>query len=468
MIYRNSYFKKEARQAYIDNHIGLRRQIFLALFVGLISFSAFFVLQTLKESVLSDAVPEIMQPSFFSTIYIYIHAAVICAAVYFIAYYDYLFFSEIRRNAWYLLIQMRYHPAVMIAGKIAALFYSMCMFYTAGFAFTVLLTVFLKYTFVFAYMPALYIAGLADIFILTSLSALISLYVKRMEDARLLIAAAAVFIFVFKAFTGAYGILGNRVLMQNLNNLADTSKSWFFPAAAVILVLCVAVCVLRARQMAQYYSIFGKDEELLPADVSLVYIDSITGRQELPKKNTRHDKQRKWINTAITILLIVFIFAALTLNILIILIGTATPGNEVTIRGLIPYVFRSDTMQPSIAQNDLVFFRKVDSQYPVEKGQIVLFRDNNIVYVERITKKLDDTLEVDIDHYPAGAESGAMIKSVHRAAVYGIYSTRSRWLGALILFANTIIGRVLFLLVPAIFLFFRKQIAAAYKKSRGT
>ncbi len=467
MIYRSSYFKKEARQAYLDSRISLRRRMSLALFTGLAAFGVFFVLQTLKESVLSDAVPEIMQPSFYSTLYIYIHAAVLAAMVYFIVYYDFLFFSEIRRNAWYMLIQLRYRPAVMIFGKLSALLWSALIIYTAGFAFTALLTVFLKYTFVYAYMPALYVAGLIDILLLTALCAAVSLLVKKREDAQLLVVASVVLVFVLKAAADFYGILRNRVAMQEFGVLFDMGQSWYVPAATVLFIICIAAASLRASHLARLYSVSARAEDALPAGVEIVRVDPDTGKRQETRK-AAPSGHRAWLSAAVTALLIVFILAALAFNVLIILISTATPGNEITIRGTIPYIFQSDTMQPSIEINDLAFFRKIDVQYPLSEDQIVLFKDNNIVYVERITQITDDTVKVDIDHYPPAAEAGAMVKDIPRSAVYGIYSGRSRWLGALILFANTIIGRIVFLLVPAVLLFYQKRIAALYRKRRET
>jgi hypothetical protein len=82
-----------------------------AFFLGLFSFALFFVLQTLQQSVLADVVPQIMQPSFFSTLTIYLHSTFIFNTVFFMIYFDYLFFAEIRRNSWYLLIQMGYRPS---------------------------------------------------------------------------------------------------------------------------------------------------------------------------------------------------------------------------------------------------------------------------------------------------------------------------------------------------------------------
>lgn len=465
MIYLNSYFRKEVRQAYLDQQIGRRRQFFFALSIGLISFSAFFVLQTLKKSVLSDAVPELMQASFFSTLYLYIHAAPAAVTVYFFRHYDFLFFSEIRRNAWYLLIQMGYRPIGMIAQKMAALFYSMIMIYTVGFAFTALLTVFLKYSFVLGYIPTLYFVGLVDVALLTVLAALLSLFVNTTRDARLLNVGIIVLLFVCKIVSGAYQILRNRVLMQDLYHLFDTSRSWFYPVAAAVFLLGLAAVFARAQRHAKYYWPTGREDTGLPDGVTIVHMDAKQTIRE-GKQHKHYEKQRKLLSVAVTTMLVVFVVAVLGLNVMIILISTATPGNEVTIRGIIPYIFQSDTMQPSIMSNDLVFFKKIDMQYPLEEAQIVLFKENTTVYVERIIQITQDTLSVDVDHYPPGAQTGAMFKQISRAAVYGIYSGRSRWLGALILFANTIIGRILFLFVPSIVLFYRRQIAAFFQRFR--
>ena len=467
MIYRSSYFRKELRQAYIDNAVGFRRKMSLAIFMGLVAFAVFFMLQTLTESVVSEAAPEIMQPSFFSTIYIYIHIALVGVTVYYIVFCEWLFFSEIRRNAWYMLIQLRYRSVVMIAGKLTALLYSVFVIYSAGFALTTLLTVFLKYTFVFGYLPSLYLAGLMDVFLVTALSAAASLVVKRTPDARLLIAGAAVLVILIKVFTGIYGVLRNRVTMQDINNLVNPVRSGYFIVAVVVFVAALLVSAMYARRLARLYSSPEFEEHGLPKGVSVVRIDARTGKLQDSGNSKLSAKGSKIANAAATALLAVFILLALAFNVLIILISTATPGNEVTIRGTIPYIFRSDTMQPDIMFNDLAFFRKVDEQAPLEEGQIVLFKDNNIVYVERITQQLTGAVVVDIDQYPSGTEAGGMVKQVPRDAVYGVYSGRSRWLGALVLFANTIFGRILFLLVPAVLLFSRGRIGALLRRSRS-
>nr|WP_291300069.1 hypothetical protein [Desulfosporosinus sp. BICA1-9] len=170
------------------------------------------------------------------------------------------------------------------------------------------------------------------------------------------------------------------------------------------------------------------------------------------------------VDTVTTTFLIVFICAALVINLFIILINASTPGQEVTIRGVIPFVFSSSTMEPEIMVNDLAYFRKIDVQYPIEERQIILFEENNVLYVERVIAKSGTQLTVDIDNYPPMSQIGAMEKIVTRQAVHGVYSGRNRWLGALILFANTIVGRLLFLLVPAVLLFYQGQIYKFFKK----
>jgi hypothetical protein len=61
------------------------------------------------------------------------------------------------------------------------------------------------------------------------------------------------------------------------------------------------------------------------------------------------------------------------------------------------------------------------------------------------------------------SQKGAMRKVVSREAIYGVFTGRNRWLGALILFANTVTGRFVFLLVPAVLLFFYKVIFDAVR-----
>jgi len=75
---------------------------------------------------------------------------------------------------------------------------------------------------------------------------------------------------------------------------------------------------------------------------------------------------------------------------------------------------------------------------------------------------------VDIDYYPSVHQTGSMRKTIKRELVIGVFTGRNRWLGALILFANTIFGRVLFLFIPAVLLFYHRQLRGLYMRSRRT
>jgi len=463
MIYRNSYFKKELRQAYTGNKAGTNRKMAFAIFLGLISFALYFLLQTLQESVLSDVLPEIMQPSFFSTLYIYIHMSFFLNTAYFIVYYDYLFFSEIRKNSWYLLVQMGYDPVAMIFSKFFALLYSVVLIYTTGFIFMILLTVFLKYNLIFAYMPALYLAGLIDLMLIGIFAMMVSLYARTVINARYLTFFSAVFIMALKITLGYYTVLSNRVTMQNIYNLFDIDRSVFLPVAAVMIIVSGLICVIRARNVAKYYNLPG-DAFDMPAEEKVIYIDSRTGKPKPAGGRGKTGRQSRVFDTAVTVCLIVFICTALIFNVLIILINASTPGSEVAIRGVIPFVFKSDTMEPSIMLNDLAYFKKIDEQYEIDVGQIIIFKQSNVIYVERVIEKKGSELEVDIDNYPPMSQPGAMLKTVPREAVIGVFGGRNRWLGALILFANTVFGRLLFLLLPTILLFYYRQIIQYYQK----
>ena len=114
MIYKSSFLKKELRNAYLEDGISRKKILVFGVFLGLLTFAIYFVLQTLTRSVLIDAVPEFMFTSYFSTLYLYTIVSYIFFVFYFIIYYEYLTFAEIRRNRWYVLAKLGYNPVLMI------------------------------------------------------------------------------------------------------------------------------------------------------------------------------------------------------------------------------------------------------------------------------------------------------------------------------------------------------------------
>ncbi len=465
MIYIKSYFKKELQNAYIQYHMSKRNRIFFALFLGLLSFAMHFVLQTLTDSVLSDAVPEIMQTSYFSTLYTYNSITFLVYVVYFVINYSNLSFAEIKKNRWYSLIKMGYKPIPMIFSKFIALILSVFFIYSIGFVFTILLTIFLKYNFILAYLPSLYFVGLFDLVAVTILFTSASLFIKNPANVKYFIFITTVLIVVAHMLLGYNDIVANRVLMQNFSILFDFGRSLYLPALATISLAGLVIAVFKAKNASQYYTIpyYNTYDYVLPENTLIVKYNP-KAQKAVPINNEKRSVLRsKIFNTTVTIFLVIFICAALAFNVFIILISTSQPGKEVTISGKIPYIFKSDTMEPTIMENDLAYFDRVGNAADIELGDVVLFLYDNTVYIERVTSIDGNSLTVDIDAYPPLSQKGVMIKTIERNTVYGIFSYRNRWLGALILFANTILGRVIFLILPALLLFFNKPMKTVFE-----
>lgn len=421
------------------------------VFIGLFCFAVHFMLQTVYESVLTDVVPELMNQSYFTVEYTYTIVAVIFFVVYFIVFYQYLTFAEIHKNRWYMLVKMGYDPLTMILAKLAARLYSVFFMYTLGFLVSVGLTAFLKYILVVEYLITLYLSGLFDILIIVFITMALSLYIRTETNARYVTAGSFLLIVLIKVTSGYYSIVSNRQMMTTVSNLFDFRKSLYLPVMGSVVLICLFACIFRAGSIAKYYTASRQQEENIEIqDFRTNKIKSRTVRQS--------GRAVKAINVVLNTALIIFVVLSLAVNVLVLAVSVATPQTEVAISGVIPYVFQSGTMEPAIMKNDLAFFNKIDVQYPINTGDVVLFKEDNTVYVERVLAKSGDTLTVDIDKYPPLSEKGSLKKDIQRPVVYGVYSSRNRWLGALILFLNSIFGRVLFLFIPSILIFFNKPI----------
>jgi hypothetical protein len=392
-------------------------------------------------------------------VFLYIHLSVALMTAYFLLYFEHIFFTDIRRNIWYMLIQLGHSPLKLTFQKMLAWLSSTAAMYTLGFVFVVLLTGLLRFTFVPAYLPGLYLSGLADVILMGALMMTLSLTVSTTAGARgytLLFFAA---LYGLKAVTGFYTVLSNRAAMQNLQSIFDPSRSVYMLLCAVLLIFLAFTGVISARRLSQYYVTPGHGYGPLPPDTRIIIPSQSTAAPARPRRGLL-------LNAAITALLVIVMTAALLFNVFVILLAVSKPGQELTVRGVIPYIFQSETMQPEIEYNDLACFQRIDRLQPLHVGDVVLFQSDGTVYVERILSIHGELVTVDIDHYPPLAETGAMRKTVLRKSIYGLYVGRSRWLGVLILFSNTIIGRIVFLLLPAVLLFYRRQILAYLRKRR--
>ena len=460
MIYRSGALGLALREAYTSGKVAARRKTAFGFFLGLLAFALFFMAQTMTESVFAETLPQLMQPSFFSTLYIYIHLASFAYTYYLLAYYETMTFAEIRHNRWYLLLKMGYSRAGLIGSRLSALLFSALYVYSLGFGLTVFLTFFLKYSMVTAYFPALYLAGLIDLLVMASLALCLSSLLKTTTYARALLILAWPVLYLLKNQTGFTGLLSNRVAMQDLYAVFSPEKSLYPLVAPAILLACLLIAGLAAWLTSRRYQLPSGRHGTSPCpDHTLVRINRRSGRKKLLPGPNRGIRRKKLLDTALSTLLVLFILAALLFNVAVLVINATAKGRHVSIRGVIPYVFKTSTMEPAIKMNDLAFFNRYGSGEEAQVGQIILFDEDQVMFVERIVEKREQAYIVDIDNYPPQPEYASMVKTVEQDQIVGIYSGRSRWLGALILFANTIFGRVLFLLIPAFLLFFQRSLA---------
>lgn len=452
MVYRTTFFHKEFRQAYSEYRVSLNRMFMYGAFLGLVSFGFHFLLQTVYESVLTESLPELMLPSYFSVIFAYTNIAYVFFMVYVLTFYKYLTFSEIRDNSWYLLVKMGYSPIRMILTKLYVRMLSVFITYTVGFATAILLTVFLKYPFVIEYFFPVYISGLFDILIIVMITMTSSLFIRLFDNARIVIVASAFVMFSLKIFTGYYSIVSNRTMMRDPFNLIRADKSIYFLLFAVFILSCFAICIQRARFIAQYYNITSNQYS------GFAIQDYKTNEIKTPVVAVPSSKTARRINRIAISVLIFIISCSVLINVAVLAVSAMSPDKEVSFMGVVPYVFQSDSMKPTIQKNDLVFFETTTDPQTLVVGDIVLFRESNEIYIERIVSVNGSVLTVDIDYYPDLTRENALKKEISDDLVYGTYSGGNRWLGAMILFANSFFGRMILLLIPAILVFFYKPI----------
>jgi signal peptidase I len=145
-------------------------------------------------------------------------------------------------------------------------------------------------------------------------------------------------------------------------------------------------------------------------------------------------------------LLFMVILAFIIINVLVLLISISTARKEISILRIIPYVFQSDTMQPAIMYNDLVFFKKAEN-IEASSGDIIIYEANGEANIARVQLSQAEKVIVSIDNHPSENEGKVYRETINKNQIYGKYIGKSRWLGLLLLFANSTIGRLILLAI---------------------
>jgi hypothetical protein len=234
--------------------------------------------------------------------------------------------------------------------------------------------------------------------------------------------------------------------------------AYFLLIIIVIALSCMAVIIVQAKINAKYYffSFYRKDLDF--SDEISVIVNPQKYQPSILNKNKFAIVRPNVFSVFVNMILSILIMFSKVINIMILLLSVSAPGREIALFGQIPMVFHSETMEPTIMYNDLAFFFKVTQEEKIAVNDIVLFRDNNEISISRVKSINSGILNVDIDKYPSGSNKLTLRRYINRSQIYGKYSGRSRWLGAVILFANTSSGRLILLLLPTILLFYFKPI----------
>jgi len=484
MIYNVNLLRKEFRNAYMQQQFSRKRQFSLGVFLGLLAFAIYFILQTLKESVLNDAVPYLLLPSYFSTLYIYLFVSLIFNIVFFISNYEYMTFIEVMQNRWYSLVQLGYPPHKLISSKIVARILSQTAIYSMGYITTIFLSSFLKFPLVLDYFLSMYLVGLLDVVLLSVVSLAASLFMRDIFNARYVVGFLGVAIIVFKFLSNYFSVLKDRALMNDLSNLFDATRSVYMYVIVPVILLSIIICLVRGKQLARVYNppLLRTLPKLTQKPQGTVVLRHAG---DTPKKNRMFEaeagpthiiKRRNFASVVTSLLMIAVISAMLLINVVVLAFSYASPEKETSIYGIIPYVFQSDTMEPAIMYNDIAFFQKIDSQAALSIGDILLFKDDagtvdvaslKTFVVDEETGLANGELDVDILNYPDERFEGMVSQTINRSQVYGVHTGNNRWFGAVILFANTTLGRLLLLLIPAFLIFFYDQIVSFFRGISG-
>ncbi len=476
MLYRTGLLKKEWSYAYYENPSSLKTSIALGVFQGMLAFAVFFVLQTLKQSVLSDSTPYFMQTSYFSTAFLYLCVSYAAMSAYFIAKLHDISYAEVYDNRWYAMVHLGFPVFAMVLAKfVAQLLYTLFVF-LVGFAVTLALTSFLKAPFIASYLVSQLIVGSVNIVTLLTLAMTVSLAARDLYNARYILGLAFAGVAFLQWPMGYFGVISDREAMREASNLIlPSGGSVYLIALAVLLALCMAFCLWRATRVARLYNApvvrtVPKIDPKWGEGVRIVVQTDSKNRQvrkaaRLLEKAYTPSKRSSALSVIVTAALMALVLFMLVINGMILAFNYASPVRETSVMGFIPYIFQSSTMEPTIQFNDIAFFEKIDQYVQVNVDDVILYKDAvGEVQVRRVNAIAPDeetgetVYELDIDHYPTDAIPDVMKTSTTKDTVYGRLVGVNRNLGAVVLFANTVVGRMLFLIVPTILIFYSSQI----------
>lgn len=477
MIYRTKFFQEELSYGYFERKQNVGALIGLGVFAGMLAFAVYFILQTLSKSVLSDQASFLVQQSYHTTELLYLAVSYVMIWVYLTSRFQMATFSEVYENSWYGLVHQGYKVVTLVLGKLFAQLFGILVINTAGFLTTLLMSSFLKFPLIPGYLVSMYLVGTFNCASLLIFAMAASLLVREISNARSLFSVGAFLFFALQIMLGFFSLVADRDSIMRVSSLFY--KSAYLYVDIGIMIACVFVCVLKGSHIARLYNAPElaelPDLDLEPGTALVIRTESdVPAIQRAAKQlsdSYQPKKRGNLLSSLVSAVVVIAVLIMFALDAVMLAFSYASPEKETSIMGYIPYIFQSSTMEPSIRYNDIAFFEVVDEYVQLNVNDIVLFKDSTgIVQVRRIIELQPDeatgkpTLEVDIDYYPEGAQKGILHGYTDASSVYGRLTGVNRWLGVIVLLANSIFGRILFMLIPIILLFFSKQINDFFKR----
>lgn len=477
MIYRTKFFREELSYGYFERKKSLGALIALGIFLGMLTFSIYFIFQTLTRSVISDQASFLVQKSYHTTSLLYLSVSYVAFWIYIAARFQMVTFSEVYENTWYGLVHQGYSIAPLVLGKLFAQLFGILLTNTVGFLTTLLMSSFLKFPFIPGYLLSLFLVGTFNCATLLVLAMAASLLIRDISNARSLFSVSAFLLVALQIMLGFFALVTDRTSIRLVSALF--TKSVYLYVNIALLLICVGLCIVKGSQAARLFH-----EPLLsePPALNRAPGTRLLVRTESPIPAIRRNaaqlyasyqprKRGNLLSSVMSFVLVIGVLAMFAVDFTMLAFSYASPEKETSIMGYIPYIFQSSTMEPEVKFNDIAFFEVVDEYVQLSVRDVVLYKDKmGLVQVRRIQKLFADettglpTLEADIDYYPEGTQQGILHDFVPESAVYGRLVGVNRWLGVIILLANSVLGRILFMLVPIILLFFSKQIDDFFKR----
>ena len=161
----------------------------------------------------------------------------------------------------------------------------------------------------------------------------------------------------------------------------------------------------------------------------------------------REGKMQK-IKKAISIIVILILIQILLISI-VILVDSYTHPNEVpSFFGWKPFIVLSGSMETQISAGDIVVVKEIDTN-ELKKGDIIAFKDGNIV----ITHRIDEVTEIDgkTQYITKGDNNNTQdIGYVSPEQIEGVFKFKVSRLGNLAMFIQTPLGMIVCLSIPII------------------